>query len=115
MINYVIILCVVATLAVGQILFKSVGLRLSDKGFSALLTDRQTFMIFATSLALYGIATIGWIWGLKHVPLSTAYLFMSLAFVLVPIAAWFVFAEPISTRFMIGTALIIIGIIVASS
>ena len=114
MINYVIILTVVATLAIGQLLFKTVGLRLGDKGFLTLLHDRQTLMIFLTSLALYGVATFGWIWGLRQVPLSTAYLFMSLGFVLVPLAAYLVFGEPISTRFILGTALIIIGIVVAA-
>jgi len=114
MMNYVIIIIVVATLAIGQLLFKTVGVRLGDKGFSALLHDRQTLMIFLSSLALYGVATLGWIWGLRQIPLSTAYLFMSLAFVLVPLAAWLVLGEPISTRFMYGTALIIIGIVVAA-
>ena len=112
--NYIIILCVVATLAIGQILFKSVGLRLGETGFSALMTDRHSLILLATSLALYSIATVVWIWVLRLVPLSTAYLFMSLAFVMVPLAAWWVFAEPISTRFIVGTALIIAGIIVAS-
>lgn len=114
MINYIVILCVVATLAIGQLLFKNVAMRLGDRGFLTLLDDPKTLMVFMTSLMLYGVATLGWIWGLRQVPLSTAYLFMSLAFVLVPLAAWFVLGEPISTRFMIGTALIVVGIVVAS-
>ena len=114
MINYVIILTVVATLAIGQLLFKTVGLRLGDRGFMTLLEDRQTLLIFLTSLMLYGVATIGWIWGLRQVPLSTAYLFMSLGFILVPLIAYFILGEPISTRFIMGTVLIIAGIIVAA-
>lgn len=114
MINYIVIITVVATLAIGQLLFKTVAVRLGDRGFLTLLDDPKTLMIFISSLALYGFATIGWIWGLRQVPLSTAYLFMSLAFVLVPLAAWFVLGEPISTRFIMGTALIIVGIVVAS-
>lgn len=115
MINYVILLAVVATIAIGQLLFKQVGLRLGDRGFLTLLEDRQTLVIFMTSLALYGVATFGWIWGLRQVPLSTAYLFMSLGFVLVPLIAYFFLGEPISTRFMVGTAFIITGIAIAAS
>jgi drug/metabolite transporter (DMT)-like permease len=115
MINYVIIILVVCTLAIGQLLFKTVGMRLGERGFLTLLHDREALMIFLTSLMLYGVATIGWIWGLRNVPLSTAYLFMSLGFILVPMISYFFLGEAISTRFIIGTALIIGGILVAAT
>ncbi len=114
MANYAVIITVVAVLAIGQLLFKTVAVRLGDRGFLTLIDDPKTLMIFISSLVLYGLATIGWIWGLRTIPLSTAYLFMSLAFILVPLAAWFVLGEPISTRFILGTALIVIGIVVAT-
>ena len=115
MINYIIILLVVCVLAIGQLLFKTVSNRLGDGGFWTLTTDYATLAIFITSLAVYGIATIGWIWALRQVPLSTAYLFMSLGFVFVPVMSHFIFGEPLSYRIAISSALIVCGILVAAT
>ncbi len=115
MTNYIIIIAVVSILAVGQLMFKTVGVRMGDKGFMALTTDHTALAIFIGSLALYGIATIGWIWALRQVPLSTAYLFMSLGFIFVPIMSHYVLGEPLSFRIAISSALIICGILVAAT
>ena len=113
--NYALILTVVVVIAIGQLMFKSVGLRLGEKGFLTLLEDPRVAMLFVSSLALYGIATFGWVWALRQVPLSTAYLFMSLGFILVPVMAHFTFGEPITLRFAAGTALIIGGILLSAT
>jgi drug/metabolite transporter (DMT)-like permease len=113
--NYFIILCVVSVLAVGQVMFKIVSTRIGDKGFSALATDYTALGIFAGSLAIYGIATIAWILAIRQVPLSTAYLFMSLAFIMVPVMSHYVLGEPLNIRIAIGGAFIIGGILIAAS
>lgn len=115
MVNYIIILLVVLILAIGQLLFKTVSNRLGDDRFYALTTDYGTLAIFLTSLAVYGVATIGWIWALRQVPLSTAYLFMSLGFILVPTASHFIFGDPLNMRIAISIVLIISGILVAAT
>ncbi len=115
MTNYVLIIAVVAVISIGQLLFKTVGLKMGERGFSVLYTDPSAAMLFLTSLALYGVATFGWIWALRQVPLTTAYLFMSLGFVLVPVMAHFVFGEAVTLRFAAGTLLIISGILLAST
>jgi drug/metabolite transporter (DMT)-like permease len=51
---------------------------------------------------------------LTVVPLSRAYPFVALAFVLVPAAGYLLFHEPVNTRYAIGTALIVAGVIVAA-
>ncbi|MGB7287540.1 MAG: hypothetical protein WBC71_11465 [Salaquimonas sp.] len=113
--NYFIIIACVVVVALGQLLFKTVGTRLGAQGFEALLTDYKTAGIFLGALALYGLSTLGWVLALRSVPLSTAYLFMSLSFVIVPTMAWAFLGEPISGRFMIGSALIMSGIVLAAS
>lgn len=115
MINYLIILAVVSTIAVGQLLFKKVGLRMGEEGFAALLHDQTAAILFATSLALYGIATLGWVWALRQVPLQTAYLFMSLGFIIVPVLAHYVLGEILTLRIAVGSAFIIAGILIAST
>ena len=83
--NYILILTVVVVIAVGQLLFKTVSQRLGDAGFLTLVTDPKTGLLFFAALFIYGIATFGWVWALRQVPLSTAYLFMALGFILVPV------------------------------
>ena len=113
--NYLIILSCVVVVALGQLLFKTVGTRLGGQGFEALLTDYRTAGILFGALALYGLSTLGWVLALRAVPLSTAYLFMSLSFVIVPTLAWAFLGEPISGRFILGSALIMAGIAIAAA
>lgn len=115
MTNYIIIIVCVIVVAVGQLLFKTVGTRLGSSGFEALLTDYKTAFILLAALALYGLSTLGWVLALRNVPLSTAYLFMSLSFVIVPLLAWQILGEPISFRFLFGSGLIMAGIVIAAS
>lgn len=112
--NYAIILACVTVVALGQLLFKTVGSRLGDQGFEALLTDHKAAGILVTALALYGLSTLGWVLALRSVPLSTAYLFMSLSFVIVPTMAWWFLGETISMRFAIGSGMIMAGIVLAA-
>ena len=113
--NYLLIITVVSVLAVGQLLFKMVGLRIADGGFQSLLHDPRGALLLAISLVLYGFATIAWIWALRQVPLSTAYMFMSMGFVLVPIMSHFVLGEALNMRIALGSAMIIAGIMVSAT
>lgn len=115
MTNYLVILACVLVVAGGQLLFKTVGLRLGDQGFEALLEDHLAAALFLIALVLYGLSTLGWVLALRQVPLSTAYLFMSLSFVIVPAAAWYFLNEAIDWRTLAGSALIIAGIVLSSS
>ena len=96
----------------GQVLFKLAAMRgpaLSDLGSAfAMLTSGVTL----AALALYGLATLLWIHLLQELPLSLAYPFVAAAFVIVPIAAFWLFREPISLRYLIGSGFIVVGIII---
>lgn len=113
--NYAIIIACVIVVAIGQLMLKTVGTRLGTRGFEALLTDHSTALLFALALAAYGASTLGWVLALRQVPLSTAYLFMSASFILVPLMAFFVLGEPVSLRVIIGGILIVSGILVAAT
>ena len=63
--------------------------------------------------ALYFGTTVFWIFILQQVPLSRAYPFAALGFVLVPIFSYFAFGETISVRLIAGTAFILIGVYLA--
>ncbi len=67
--------------------------------------------VFIGALALYGAATILWMYVLKVVPLAYAYSFMALTFVIVPVFAWFWLGETVNLKYVIGAALIIFGLL----
>ena len=115
MLNYALIVGCVLVVACGQLLFKTVGTRMGEDGFAALLVDHKAAALFLLALSAYGISTLGWVYALRAVPLSTAYLFMSASFILVPLMSWMVFDEPMSARLVIASAMIIGGILVAAS
>ena len=60
------------------------------------------------------LASLAWIAAMSKFPLSYAYPFMSLAFVSVLVLSPLFFDETVTTPKMIGTSLIILGIIIVS-
>lgn len=94
----------------GQLLFKKAALAGGSAGLIGALTSG--WMVAA--VLLYGAATLLWVWLLQWVPLSHAYAFAALAFVLVPFAAAAVFGEAITTGLIVGSVLIVAGIIAVS-
>jgi len=103
----ILVLCVFG-ISTGHVLFKvSANAMKTSNSLLSLAFDPW----FIVALALYGVVTIGWVWCLQEVPLSRAYLFMSLAFVLVPSMGWLVFGEAFTWKYLMGAFLIICGII----
>lgn len=105
----ILLLCVLAT-SFGHILFKLTANILKEQGFYWMLAFEPAFM---TAMLLYGLATIGWIWCLQDIPVSRAYLFMSLAYVFIPLLAWVCFGEAPKPQYIISTFMIVSGIIFA--
>ena len=107
-------LCCVLLIAFGQLLFKSAALQWRVDGFS--WTSVQSFgsprMVVA--LAVYAVATVLWVYVLRTAPLSSAYLVMSLAFVIVPVMSHFTLDEPLTVNTLLGGGLIVLGIAIAS-
>ncbi|WP_201864668.1 EamA family transporter [Microvirga soli] len=103
-----------AMLAAGQTLFRLGALK-ADRatdilGFIKLFT--QPVIILA--LILYCGTTMLYVGVLQYVPVSKAYPYMALAFILVPIAAVLFLGETISLRYVIGVGLMIIGLLLTA-
>jgi drug/metabolite transporter (DMT)-like permease len=104
-----IALCVFA-LAVGQILFKlSARAVAGAQGVADLLRLLQ-HPWFILALAVYGAATLLWVWLLREIPLTVAYPFFALSFVLVPLLGWLLLGEVVGWTYWLGIALIMAGI-----
>ena len=67
------------------------------------------------ALVIYGGATVYWIYLLQQMPLTRAYPFAALSFILVPALAWLVFGDVLTPRYMIGVALIVAGLYFSSA
>lgn len=117
-INYIFVLSSVIVIACGQIIFKYAAKELHIDPTQAYVTILKTNVypigLVALALALYLISTVAWVQALRTVPLSIAFMFNSVAFVLVPVASSLLFNEPISKYFVLGMVLIISGIFVIS-
>ena len=104
-----------ATLACGQILFKAAAQSIKGPiGF-----DAQTIFQLVSNpylllgLAVYAFTALYWVLLLRSIELSKAYLIVSLALVLVPLAGTFLFREPFTARLFIGLIIILFGLAVA--
>jgi drug/metabolite transporter (DMT)-like permease len=101
-----------AGMAGGQLLFKAAALRVPAEGTMA---ERLLALAhngyFLAALALYLGLSLLWVWLLRFTPLSRAYLFVALSFVLVPLVAAAAFGEPLSGRFVLGAILTVCGLI----
>jgi drug/metabolite transporter (DMT)-like permease len=99
-------------LAAGQLLFKKVGLDLRGVPLSAGVMRALAAPSLYAAVALYGFATLLWIWILSRVPLSRAYPYVALGVFLVPLASMLVFGERVRPSFWFGVGLIVAGIVI---
>lgn len=112
MINVVSLAIFTFILAMGQVLFKKVGLAMRGlplgEGMAAVARGPALY----AALMLYACATLLWIWILSRVPLSQAYPWVAVGMVIVPLLSWYLFDERIAPIFWLGVALIIAGVVV---
>jgi drug/metabolite transporter (DMT)-like permease len=98
------------SLAGGQVMFKMVAMRNPElRGISQLAGMLRDPVLWVAG-TLYALSTILWIYLLQRLPLSRAYPFVAVAFILVPAAASVAFGERLSLRFLAGAALIVAGV-----
>jgi drug/metabolite transporter (DMT)-like permease len=103
-------------MAGGQLLFKAAALRyVSDAPLGERLFSLVANGYFLGAIVLYVALTVAWVWILTFTPLSRAYPFVALAFAITPLLGGLVFAEPITTRLMLGIGLILGGLLLVAS
>jgi drug/metabolite transporter (DMT)-like permease len=102
-------------MAGGQVLFKSAANGYVSEGP---LHERIFSIVangyFVGAILLYVTLTVLWVWILTFTPLSRAYPFVALAFVVTPLLGSLVFGEPISTRLILGIGLILGGLLLVA-
>jgi len=106
-----LILSSVAMICSGQLLFKALGKKLHE---GLAVTDPGVAALAVLAIGIYGLATLLWIYVLRTVPLTKAYPFMALSFVIVPIGSILFFSEQVRLQYVIGTALIVAGVVITT-
>ena len=98
--------------AVGQIAFKYGAMQMVAQPGNTLLEKIKWPIVLG--LFLYGISTIIWIMALKKVELSYAYPMISLGYIVVFIASYFLFNESIGWLRIGGMLFIMTGIVLVA-
>jgi multidrug transporter EmrE-like cation transporter len=102
-------LLVSAALACGQILFKQAAIEISAKwsinAWAAVLSPW-----LGSALVLYALATALWVFVLAHIPLNKAYPVVIVATAVVPFASHWIFGEVLSTKYLMGLSLMLVGL-----
>ena len=109
----VILLIYSVALAGGQVLFKLAALRFvpsSRWADTVLSLALNPFLVLA--VMLYALLSVAWVWVLTFVPLSIAYPFVALTFVLTVANGALFFGEAVTVRLILGGMMIIAGLIV---
>lgn len=110
--DVVAILLLIGTILVlsgGQVLFK-----LAANGLN--LGQPKTFLSLplVLALAVYGVATLMWLLVLARLPLSIAFPFYGLTFLLVPVWAAIFLGETLRVHTLLGGFVILVGVFICA-
>lgn len=116
--NLALISFSVCVIAVGQSAMKFAALKIVTRpgqGVVEFLRDNLVPMaVVGGAVSLYMLSTAAWVYALRTTPLSVAYLFNAMAFLLVPALAVVLFAEDLPRYFLPALALILTAIFLLS-
>lgn len=105
----VFILGVMGMLSAGQVLFKFAARTIDFSRPATFLS-----LPLGVALVLYGGATILWLLVLSKIPLTVAFPFYGLVFLLVPLLSWTILKEPLNLPIFIGSAVIAVGVVIVA-
>ena len=111
MTNTGLLLTVVVFLSAGQFLFKRAGLAIQGRNLFDSVWMLATLPSFYLALAIYGLATVLWVYILSRVPLTEAYPWIAGATGLVPLIGYLFFGERVTPLFWVGMAFILAGLL----
>lgn len=106
--SYVALGCTVLCVTVSQVLLKFAGQHAAGQE-SGLLGVAKNPWLWA-SLFFSGVGLVYWLKTLRHLPLSSAYPWTALIYVLMPLASAFLFHDPIGLKYTAGMVFIVAGV-----
>ena len=114
----IVMVCIFSIgMGLGQLLLKFAAQRQSIHTTSSFF-QRTIFLFcdwtFLVGVGMYALLLLYWIWLLTFLPLSRAYPFTLLSLVVAAVGSVIFFQEVISITFIIGLAIIALGLLVLS-
>jgi drug/metabolite transporter (DMT)-like permease len=110
------ILLSVLGISSGQMLLKLAAINLKNPHALGIWVAGYCINVYLIAgICLLGISTLLWVWVLRTLPLSLAYPFMALAFIIVPLLGHFLLHEPIGWRTLAGGVLIACGVVLVAA
>lgn len=96
-----------------QVFFKLAGLNtIEQTGF----TDAWILNLWLwAAFAAYTVSVAFWLFALRYLPLSLAYPWTAMVYVLVPLISWILFNDVLSLRYLLGMTCIVGGIFITNS
>lgn len=94
----------------GQLMFKAASTNSRNNVGDSFVFSLIFNFWFIAAAVLYAALTVMWVWILTFLPLSRAYPFVILSFVLTPLGAALFYGEILTTNYVIGMLLIITGL-----
>lgn len=113
--NYLIAVIFGISLAAGQILFKVAANQVGPSGEHLSIIRTLYTLPMISALFVYAIGVVLYTYLLQQVPLSRAYMFSLAASTIVPILAVYLFNEPFNFKYLVGAALVFLGVFISST
>ncbi|MBO9715303.1 MAG: hypothetical protein J7507_00425 [Pseudoxanthomonas sp.] len=101
----------VVSMATAQICLKQAGLNATAR---TLLQNTLLNPWMGASLAAFGLGFASWFLTLRHMPLSRAYPWTALLYLITPIAGNRLFGEPLGGGLLFGTVLVVAGLAIVT-
>lgn len=118
MIAYAVALFTMILMSIGQILLKSLAMRIPvfQTAGAVWRGEIWKFVILGTGVFITYLVVLGcWLYVLKNMSLNRGFAFVALTFIFVPLFSHLILDEKITVGASIGSLLIITGIIVSVS
>lgn len=107
--NLLLLLAISLVTTGGHILFKKGAVLINSENISTWINPALIF-----GLLLYGIGTLLWVFALRFIPLSKAYPFTFLTFILVTLFSALFLGDRITPWYILGMGLIFAGLVFTS-
>ena len=107
----ILVLAAVVFSVLGQLFLKAGAQHLAGQGRLAFLWSAISDVRVLSGIVAWAASTLCWLYVLRVAPLSRAYGLTSLTYVLVLIASVYLFGEQVRPVHVLGTVLIVTGIV----
>lgn len=99
-------------LASGQVLFKMGAMNLRHTSGVEFIVSCLSNQFIIIAIVLYALITFLWIWLLRSANLSAIFPVIALVYAIVPVMSIVILKEPYNLSLVIGTVLIVSGVLV---